>query len=223
MSETKSTVNRRGFLATSAVAGAALTLPAASYARINKANEMLRIGFLGVGGRCQQHVDVILQMQSEGKPVVPVAVCDVWDGDAELGNKKGRGLYPTAKRCGIDASDKKHVSKDYRVILEQSDVDIAVVAAPDHWHARMVIDALEAKKDVYCEKPMTRTIAEAIAVVDSAKKNNRVMTVGVQSMADPTWLEANKFIREGKIGHVLQGQTSYYRNSIVGQWRLLSP
>jgi len=217
--QNKTAVNRRSFLATSAAAGAALSLSAASYARVAGANEKLRVAFLGVGGRCQQHVDVILQMQSEGKPVVPVAVCDVWDGDQELGNKKGRGLYPTAKRCGIDQSDKKHVSKDYRVILEQPDVDIAVVAAPDHWHARMTIDALDAKKDVYCEKPMTRTIAEAIAVVDSAKKNNRVMTVGVQSMADPTWLEAHKFIREGKIGHVMQGQTSYYRNSSVGQWR----
>ena len=64
------------------------------------------------------------------KGVVPVAVCDVWDGDAELGSGKGRGLYPTAKRCGIDTADKKHVTKDYRVILDQKDVDVVVVATP---------------------------------------------------------------------------------------------
>jgi predicted dehydrogenase len=83
----------------------------------------------------------------------------------------------------------------------------------------MAIDAMEKGKDVYCEKPMTRTIAEAQALVDVWKKTNRVMTVGVQSMADPTWVEAYKYIAAGNIGHVMQGQTSYYRNSSVGQWR----
>jgi predicted dehydrogenase len=217
-----STVDRRDFLKASAATAAgasALALPAASYANVLGANEALRVGFLGVGGRSQQHVDAILEMVKEKKPVVPVAVCDVWDGDPELGSKKGRGLYPTAKRCGIDKDDKKHVSKDYRVILEQKDVDVISVATPDHWHAKMAIDAMLAGKDVYCEKPMTRTIAEAIEVVDTAKKHNKVMTVGVQSMADPTWLAAHDYIKAGKIGHVFQGQTSYYRNYIGGQWR----
>jgi len=219
MSEPKVSVDRRSFLATSAVAGAALTLPAASYGRVLGANENLRVGFLGVGGRCQQHVDVVLKMRDEKKGVVPVAVCDVWDGDPVLGSKKGRGLYPTAKRCGIEVADKQHVTKDYEVVLKQKDVDIVVVAAPDHWHAKMSIDAMDAGKDVYCEKPMTRTIAESIAVMDSAAKHNRIFNVGVQSMADPTWKAAHEYIAKGNIGKVMQGQTSYYRNSSVGQWR----
>ena len=66
---------------------------------------------------------------------------------------------------------------------------------------------------------MTRTIAESQAVVDAWKESGKVMTVGVQSMADPTWMEAHKYIAAGNIGHVLQGQTSYFRNSSVGQWR----
>lgn len=211
--------DRRGFLITGAAAGAALSLSASSYARVGGANENLRIAFLGVGGRCQQHIDVILQMQAEKKGVTPVAVCDVWDGDKTLGSGKGRGLYPSAARCGLDEKDPKKVTKDYRVILEQKDVDICVIATPDHWHARMAIDSMEAGKDVYSEKPMTKTIPEAIAVVDAAVKNNKVMTVGVQSMADPTWAAAYEYIRSGKLGHVLQGQTSYYRNDIRGQWR----
>src|SRR5438874_13825185 len=109
--------NRRDFLKTSAAAGAALALTAASYERVYAANEALRVGFLGVGGRCQQHVDVILQMQKEGKPVKPVAVCDVWDGQVKEGVIKGRGLYPTAERCGLDKSDKDHVTKDYTRVL----------------------------------------------------------------------------------------------------------
>lgn len=215
----KKSVNRRSFLATSAVAGAAITLPAKSYARIAGANGKLGVAFLGVGGRCQQHIDVILEMRDKGLGVTPVAVCDVWDGDQELGSKKGRGLYPSAKRCGLDVNDKNHVTKDYRKILEQKDVDVVTIATPDHWHARMALDAIAADKDVYMEKPMTRTIAEAIAVVDAAQKKNRVVTVGVQSMADPTWRAAHEYIAAGNIGHVMQGQTSYFRNSSVGQWR----
>ena len=166
-------------------------------------------------------------MRDEGKPVDPYAVCDVWDGDDTLGkrnndkkNRTGRGLYPSAKTCGIPMdAGKGRISKDYRNILDNKDVDVALIASPDHWHARMALDAMDAGKDVYMEKPMTRTIAEAIAVMDCAVTKNRVVTVGVQSMADPTWLAANEYIRAGKIGHVMQGQTSYYRNSSVGQWR----
>src|SRR5437870_103661 len=112
-----------------------------------------------------------------------------------------------------------HVTKDFRKVLDLKEVDVVCIAAPDHWHAKMSIEAAKAGKDVYCEKPMTRTIDEAHAVVDTMKKHNRVMTVGVQSMADPTWLMANEMIRKGDIGHVCQGQTSYYRNYIGGQWR----
>ena len=107
-----SSVDRRDFLRTTAAAGAALTLTAASARRVYGANENLRVAFLGVGGRCQQHLDVILQMQKEGKKVVPVAVCDVWDGGPKLGSGKGRGLYPSAKRCGINQDDKDRVTKE---------------------------------------------------------------------------------------------------------------
>jgi predicted dehydrogenase len=172
-----------------------------------------------VGGRCQQHIDVILKMKEQGKPVEPAAVCDVWDGQVVPGVIKGRGLYPSAERCGLKADDKAHVTKDYRNIVTAKDIDAVCIATPDHWHARMAIDAMENGKDVYMEKPMTRTIPEAIAVVDAAVKHNRVVTVGVQSMADPTWQAAYEYIKTGNIGHVLQGQTSYFRNSSVGQWR----
>ena len=72
---------------------------------------------------------------------------------------------------------------------------------------------MEAGKDVYCEKPMTHTIDEARRVAETVKKTKQVFTVGVQSTADPRWKMANQMITEGKIGHVMQGQTSYYRNS----------
>jgi len=219
MQQPEQDVSRRDFLKASAAAGTALSLTAASASRVYGANERLRVAFLGVGGRCQQHIDVVLEMRDKKLPVEAVAVCDVWDGDKSLGSGKGRGLYPSAERCGIKLDDKKRVTKDYRTILDLSDVDVVSVATPDHWHARMCIDAMEAGKDVYCEKPMTRTIAEAQEVLDTAKKKNKVVTVGVQSMADPTWQAAHDYITAGSIGKVFQGQTSYYRNYIGGQWR----
>jgi predicted dehydrogenase len=213
-------VNRRDFLKTTAVASSALGLSAVSFNRVYGANERIGVAFLGVGGRCQQHIDAILELQKDGAKVSPVAVCDVWDGEGRLGRGKGRGLYPSARRCDINVDDKNRVTKDYRNILEKvKDADVCVVATPDHWHARMCLDAMDAGKDVYCEKPMTRTIAEAQAVVKKAQEKKRVVTIGVQSMADPTWAEAYDYIRNGKIGKVMQGQTSYYRNSLVGQWR----
>lgn len=210
----RSSVNRRDFLKTTAAGAAALSLTTTSYGRIKGANDRIGVAFLGVGGRCQAHIEIINKLAKENG-VRPVAVCDVWDGNKDV----GRGLYYSAERVGLKYDDKEHVTKDYRRLLDLKEVDVVCVATPDHWHAKMCIDAAKAGKDVYCEKPMTKTIAEAHAVVDTMQKENRVMTVGVQSMADPRWLIAYDLIKAGKIGHVAQGQTSYYRNSAVGQWR----
>ena len=204
----KSNVNRRRYLQTSAAGAAALSLTAASASRVYGADERIGIGFVGVGGRCQAHLNVINRMRKEDKGVAPVAVCEC--GTA---TKKSAGDFISAEKVGLNPQDKTHVTKDYRKLLDLKDVDVVCVATPDHWHAKMSIDAAAAGKDVYCEKPMTKTIAEAQAVVEPWKKHNRVMTVGVQSMADPTWLMANEMIASGKIGHVAQAQTSYYRNS----------
>jgi predicted dehydrogenase len=213
-------VNRRNFLKATAAAGAALSLTAASASRVYGANERIGVAFLGTGGRSQAHLDIINKLKKDGQGVDPVAVCDVWDGDAnEKGGGHPRGLYPSAEKVGLKPDDKVHVTKDYRKLLDLKEVDVVCIAAPDHWHAKMSIDAAMAGKEVYCEKPMTKTIDEAVKVAEVMKKQNRVMQVGVQSMADPTWLKANELIRAGKIGHVAQGQTSYYRNSNVGQWR----
>ncbi len=214
--------NRRDFIKTSAAAGVAsyaMSMTAKSYAQVHGANERIGIAFLGVGGRCQEHITVILDMQRNNRGVAPVAVCDVWDGDAELGRGGGRGLFPSARRCGLNPDDRQHVTKDYRRLLELREVDVVCIATPDHWHAKMAVDAAAAGKQIYCEKPMTRTIDEAHAVVDAARQHNTVMTVGVQWMADPLIRTINDMIRRGDIGHLAQAQTSYYRNSLVGQWR----
>jgi predicted dehydrogenase len=222
-------VHRRDFLKSSAAAGAALALSAASARRVYGANERIHVAFIGTGGRCQAHLNVINRLHKEKGTVAPVAVCDLWDGhyeehEVERRGKKvkqvySQGLYPSARKVGLKEDDKEHVTKDYRRILDLKEVDVVCIATPDHWHAKISIDAARAGKDVYCEKPMTKTVREAQVVVDVMQKENRVMTVGVQSMADPRWQMAHDLIAKGRIGHVAQAQTSYYRNSAVGQWR----
>ena len=224
-----SPVDRRSFIRKSAATGAALSLSAASYGRVDGANERIGVAFLGAGARAQAHIDIVKRLREAGIAIAPVAICDVWDGqedeyEHEFGGRVSKrkylqGLYPSAKKIGLNPDDKKHVVKDYRRLLDLPEVDAVCISAPDHWHAKMTLDAIEHGKHVYCEKPMTKTIDEAQAVLEAATRHNIVMTVGVQSMADPTWLLANERIRAGRIGHVAQAQTSYHRNDIRGQGR----
>ena len=109
--------------------------------------------------------------------------------------------------------------EDYRDMLADPNVDAVCVGTPDHWHARQTIDAMKAGKHVYCEKPMTHTIPEAMEVVDTWRSTGQIMQVGVQSTSLPVWDRAREMINDGKIGKVLMFQTEFFRNSNVGQWR----
>ena len=215
----KRPVTRRGFLGTAGVAAGAAALAPTAFAHpaignVKGANEKLRFAILGPGGRAQSHIGHLLDMKKEGKAVDIVGMADVWDGN----KKVGRGLYPSADRAGLKHDDPL-VTKDYRKILDSKDVDAVVVATPDHWHAKMAIDAMDAGKDVYSEKPMCHTIDEARRITETQARTKQIFTVGVQSTASPIWTKAHDMIAAGKIGHVMQGQTSYYRNSNMGQWR----
>ncbi len=207
MSETQS-VSRRGFLETAGIATGAVmaagTFAHPAIGKVKGANDRINFAILGPGGRAQAHINVLLAMKDEEKPVDIIAVADVYQKNRENAQKK--------TKC-------KQAEVDYRKVLENKDVDAVVIATPDHWHAKMSIDAMEAGKDVYCEKPMTHTIDEARRVSETQRRTGQIFTVGVQSTADPRWKMANEMITAGKIGHVMQGQTSYYRNSNGGQWR----
>src|SRR4051812_40105495 len=226
----KRPVTRRSFLETAGVATGAVvaagTFAHPAVGNVKGANERLNFAILGPGGRAQAHIGHLLAMKKEGRNVDIVGVCDVWDGyDGQVtmfngkSERLARGLYPSAKRCELDPGDKEKVTKDYRRLLDRKDIDGVVIGTPDHWHAKMAIDAMESGKDVYCEKPMCHTIDEARRITETQARTKQIFTVGVQSTAHPIWRKANETITSGKIGHVLQGQTSYYRNSAMGQWR----
>ena len=223
-------VDRRNFLRrTTAAAAVALPLSAASYAKVGGSNDRVRVGFVGCGGRAQAHINLVNRFAAESGTVTPAAVCDVWDGwedeyEQRAGNavtrrKYSQGLYPSARKCGLDPADRTHVVKDYRRLLDLKDVDAVCIATPDHWHGRMCLDAAAAGKDVYVEKPMTRTAAEAVAVADAMARYGRVGTVGVQSLADPVWGTARDLIRAGRIGHVAHLSAGAFRSDPRGMWR----
>jgi predicted dehydrogenase len=223
-------VDRRGFLRSGAAVGTALSLSAVSYAKVAGANGRLGVAFVGCGGRAQAHINAVLKLKQDGQAIAPAGVCDVWDGQEDAYDHEfppgqftrrnyAQGLYPSAKKCGLPLSESQRVTKDYRRLLDLKDVDVVCIATPDHWHARQTLDALAAGKDVYVEKPMTRTAAEAQAVVDAANKNNRVVVVGVQGLADPSWRTAHDLVKANRIGPVVQAQTGVHRNDVRGMWR----
>src|SRR4029450_704620 len=99
---------------------------------------------------------------------------------------------------------KKHAESEggylhYGELLERKDIDAVIIATPDHWHARMAIEAMERGKDVYLEKPMTHTIDEARRVYETMKKTNRVLQVGSQTTSSDQWWKARKAIQDGMI------------------------
>lgn len=218
--------DRRNFLRTAA---AGLTLTAQSYASVAGSNARIGVGFLGCGARAQAHLHAIQSLTKNGTAISPVAVCDVWDGaDEEYthtfgGNttrrKYRQGLHPTAALAGLNASDAKRVVKDYRRLLELKDVDAVCVATPDHWHARMTLDALAAGKHVFVERPLARTAAEAQIIREAAAASNRIISVGVQSLADPAIAAARDLVRSGKIGPAVHLSGGAFRNDSRGQWR----
>ena len=98
------------------------------------------------------------------------------------------------------------------------DVDAVIVATPDHWHARIALDAMDQGKDVYLEKPMCHTNKEVKQLVDTVRESKRVVQVGSQTTSADQWWKAKKAIADGMIGKMIMSQGSYHRNSIEGEW-----
>lgn len=210
-------VNRREFLQTSTTAAAAATavagmLAAPAPARAFGANEKIRIGFIGPGGRgFDAHVKELSAIAKEDKSpgIELTAVCDVYTHHTD------RAAEHIEKETGF--KPKKY--EDYKDLIADPNVDAVCIGTPDHWHAIQTIDAMKAGKHVYCEKPMTHTVQEAMDVVKTWKETGKIMQVGVQSTSLKVWDTCREMINEGKLGKVLMFQTEYFRNSSMGQWR----
>jgi predicted dehydrogenase len=202
-----SNVSRRSFLGTASVAGAAaasVAWTASSYAKIKGANERIRIGFIGAGGMANSHMEAIVKI-ADKQNLETLAVADCWKKRAEDGAK----LTSAGK-----------VFQDYRPLLDIKEIDYVTIATPEHWHCQMTLDALDAGKAVYCEKPMTHSIPEAQKVVAKQKETKLPLQVGVQAMSDDSYRTAADAIRDGMLGKVVQAQIEYVRRyDKQGPWR----
>lgn len=181
---TPSLITRRKFavhsLKTVALGAAVMHGPALN---VIGANEKIRLGFIGVGSRGFDHFK-----QFQAMPDVElVAVADV--SQSKLDRAKS-------------AAPQVRTYRDYRALLDSSDVDAVVISTPDHWHAIQTIHACQAGKDVYVEKPLGHNIREGRAMVQAARKYNRVVQMGTQQRSGPTWIEAVERIRSGEFGKI---------------------
>ncbi len=197
-------MNRRTFLAASGAAATTAALSAASYARVIGANDRIRIGFIGVGGMGSGHVDAF-QALKEKDNLAFLGVADCWKTRADAAASKLQTQAFT----------------DYRKVLDIREIDYVTIATPEHWHSQMTVDALDAGKAVYCEKPMTHTIPQAQAVMKKQKETGLALQVGVQAMSDDSYRTAGEAIKKGVIGKVVQAQIEYVRRyDKQGPWRL---
>lgn len=189
--------NRRDFLRTvSRVASSsALAMTAASYSRVLGANEKLNLGVIGVGDRGRHDLSLFLNHSEIRVP----AICDIYGAHIDA-----------AKQTVADAKS----FGDHRQLLDVKEIDAVLIAVPDHWHSRIAIDALNSGRDVYVEKPLTRTIEEGPLIVKAARENNRVCQVGMQQRSAKHYLTAKeKYFDSGKIGTVTLARTWWYGNS----------
>ncbi len=195
-------MDRRDFLKTGVLAGAAAGLPGTSPARASQGapSDRIRLGFLGMGARAHQLADAVLAVPD----VEVVSLCDAYRGRAERGRARVGG--------------RAAIADDYRTILDDRGVDAVVVATPDHWHRQMTLDALAAGKDVYLEKPMTFAVEEGLEIIAAVEKHGRILEVGSQGVSSALQARAREIVKSGRLGQVTLVRASYHRNSRGGAW-----
>lgn len=184
-------MTRRGFLQTTAALAAAQRV---------SANDRVQFAFIGCGARAHELMAALM-----AHPQAAITgLVDAYKGRTE------RAL----DRVGRQA----RVMKDYREAIADKSIDAVVVATPDHWHKQIVLDALAAGKDVYCEKPLTFRSAEGLEIIQAARQHGRIVQVGSQGMSSRTQIKARELIAAGKIGRVTMVRAAYNRNTASGAW-----
>jgi predicted dehydrogenase len=179
--------NRRTFLLASG-----LTALAAS--RVAGANDSVRMGAIGCGGRMKNLLDAADELGGYEL----VAGCDVYE--------------PRRDRIRERSDNQASTHLDYRELLDKKDVDAVFIAAPDHWHVRMASDAIAAGKDVYLEKPVTHTIEEGDPLTRAVRASNRIVQCGMQQRSWVHFQSAVELIQGGNIGRVTQVRTYWFQN-----------
>ena len=168
---------------------------ALSYSRVFGANDRVQLGVIGCGERGRSDMGKFIKAGN----VDVVALCDIYGTQVD--------------RAKQDAANARSFT-DHRALLALKDVDAVLIAVPDHWHAAVATDALNAGKDVYVEKPLTLKIEEGPVIVKAARLNNRICQVGMQQRSGKHYLEAKRlYMDTGKLGKVTLARTWWHGNS----------
>lgn len=185
------TWTRRDFTKTLVFAGAGTAL---GTLRAAGANERVRLGFIGVGNRGDQVLDAFLKHQD----AEVVAICDLSQKYMDFAAQKAGGA-PKQFR-------------DYRRLLDLTDLDAVVISTPDHWHALQTVEACEAGKDVYVEKPLSLCVKEGRQMVEAVQRHKRVCQVGIHRRSIEVCREAAVFVRQGGLGKVTAARAFHIQN-----------
>jgi len=209
----KDDLSRRDFiLRTSGAAGAAVVGKsilldsdlAAATPRPVPASDTLLFGMIGIGMQGSGLLERAIKLPG----VRCVAACDLYDGRHELANsiisEETGATVPATRR--------------YQELLENKEIDCIVAAVTDHWHMRMIVDASNAGKDIYCEKPMTHHLSEGFEIIAAERKNRRIVQIGSQRRSSIIFAKAKELIDSGAIGEVRLVEDTMGRNDPCGAW-----
>lgn len=188
------TTNRRSFLKSAAFAGAPFILPSHIWATETQPNSRPTIGFIGMGKQMNGLLGNFLHQD-----VQVLAVCDVDTTRREAARKKVDEFYaqnPSKGAAGCKAYT------DFRELIARKDIDLVCIATPDHWHTVQCLAALRAGKDVYCEKPLTHNVHEAITLMKEVEATKRILQTGSMQRSSKEFRVACELVLNGAIGKV---------------------
>ena len=169
------------------------------------ASDRVRFGMIGVGMQGSGLLSQSIQLPG----VECAAACDLYDGRHTLAREIVRADLPVTRR--------------YQALLDNKDIDCIVAAVPDHWHRQIVVDAVSAGKDVYCEKPMSHSAADGVAMVDAAQKSGRIVQIGSQRVSSQICAKAREMVSQGMLGDLMLVEGWLGRNDPNGAWQYPPP
>lgn len=178
-------IERRHFVKSAALAGASIGVP---FIHAQSKGKKYRTALIGSGW---WGMNILREAMASGT-VQPVALCDVDQDKLEIAAEEVEDL------SGVQVK----TYTDFRELLDQEEIEIAIVATPDHWHALNTLAAIEAGAHIFVEKPTGHTIGESRAMLDAARANNRVVQVGLHRRIGPHYVSGMEFLKQGHVGEI---------------------
>jgi predicted dehydrogenase len=211
----KNEFSRRKFLQTSALATGSILAassvqleakPLISSSDKFTQGDRLRFGIIGIGMQGSGLLSGAISLPG----IECVAAADLYDGRHTLAKE-------------ITGNPNLFTTRNYRELLSRKDIDCIIAAVPDHWHKKVVVDACNAGKDIYCEKPMSHSVADGLEMIEAAKKNNRIVQIGSQRVSSVLCEKARELYSNGAIGEIENVELTLGRNDPTGAWEYPPP